>query len=122
VRVAAGSARNGTVSGVWWSVLAVGTVLLTLSSVASVGRHFTGRRIPRLGFVPPRATRPSRWLLAGLCAGLFLMAFAAGRLSETAGSYLAYFGGAVAVSVLVQAAAAVPHNHRLRAARPRQLS
>ncbi len=51
--------------------------------------------------------------MAGLCVGIFLMSVAAGRLSETDGSYFAYFGGAAVVSLLLQAMAGWLHNHRL---------
>ena len=49
----------------------------------------------------------------GLFIGLLLMTVGAGRLSETDGSYLAYFGGAAVVSLLVQALAGWRHDHRL---------
>ncbi len=52
--------------------------------------------------------------MAGLFVGILLMTVAAGRLSETDGSYFAYFGGAAVVSLLVQALAGWRHNHRLR--------
>ena len=51
--------------------------------------------------------------MAGLFVGIHLMTVAAGRLSETDGSYYAYFGGAAVVSLLVQAMAGWGHNHRL---------
>ena len=54
--------------------------------------------------------------MAALFVGIFLMTLAAGRLSETDGSYLAYFGGAAVVSVLLQALAGWRHNHRLEPA------
>jgi hypothetical protein len=51
--------------------------------------------------------------MAALFSGIFLMTLAAGRLSEPDGSYFAYFGGAAAASLLVQAIAGWRHNHRL---------
>jgi hypothetical protein len=48
-----------------------------------------------------------------LFIGILLMTLAAGRLSESDGSYFAYFGGAAAVSLLVQATVSWRHNHRL---------
>jgi hypothetical protein len=51
--------------------------------------------------------------MAGLFIAIFLMTFAAGRLSEPEGNSLAYFGGAAAVSLLVQAMIVWRHNHQL---------
>jgi hypothetical protein len=51
--------------------------------------------------------------MAALFSGIFLMTLAAGRLSESDGSYVAYLGGAAACSLLVQAIAGWRHNHRV---------
>lgn len=102
----------------WWSVLAGGTLLVTLSGAATKARASRGRRIPRLGLLPPRHTRPSTGALAGLFIGIFSMTLGAMRLSETDGRYFAYFGGAAAVALLAQAVMAWRHNRRLPSPSP----
>jgi hypothetical protein len=97
----------------WWLLLAAGTLLLVLSGVVAVTRAFSGRRVPRLGFFPPRRTDASWWASAGLAVGIFLMALSAGQLSETSAGYFTYFGGAAAVALLVQSVLVSWHNRRL---------
>ena len=58
--------------------------------------------------------------MVALFIGILLMTVAAGRLSETDGSYYAYFGGAAVVSLLVQAMAGWAHNHRLAPDAPKK--
>ena len=101
-----------TGSVLWWPALAAGTLLLTVSGLASTTRGFRGRRVPRLGFFPPRHSRPPRWAMVALFIGILLMTLAAGGLSESDGCYFAYFGGAAALSLLVQATVTWRHNHR----------
>jgi len=97
----------------WWLLLAAGTLLLSVSGVLAVTRAFRGRRLPRLGFFPPRRTDAPWWAMAGLVVGIFLITLAAGQLGETSAGYFTLVGGAVALTVLVQAVLVSWHNQRL---------